>query len=231
VQGGSQGHDCTLRFSADRSPHRRSYVPAGVYGTQSPPSSRYSLTVSESKATSTLTRSPLATTLAARTGTTSAGSAVPHYAREAARARKRASVFHCALVDDAFPGTEIQMTFRGALTVTAQPLGNDGSAKAWEQGGRPWEAPEYTFSVPARTLTSVLNEAGVGDIDFLFLDVEGFEGQVLRGLDLNRYPPRIVLVEARTDDRRQRAIAEALGGRYEEIMRPTPLDILYRYVG
>jgi FkbM family methyltransferase len=156
---------------------------------------------------------------------------VPHYAREAARTRTRASVFNCALVDNEFAASEIDMTFRGALTVTTERLGNDGSRQAWEQGGRPWEAPEYDFTVPARTLTSLLDEVGVADVDFLSLDVEGFEAQVLRGLDFERHAPKIILVEAQTDDRRERAIADTLGKKYEEIMRPTALDILYRRVG
>jgi FkbM family methyltransferase len=41
-----------------------------------------------------------------------------------------------------------------------------------------------------------------GEIDFLKIDVEGFEGAVLRGADWERYRPRIVLVEAVRPDPR-----------------------------
>jgi len=51
--------------------------------------------------------------------------------------------------------------------------------------------------VPARTLRSILDEVSEKEIDFLSLDVEGYELNVLKGLDLNKYPPKYMLVEAR----------------------------------
>ena len=50
--------------------------------------------------------------------------------------------------------------------------------------------------VPARRLSSVLDEAGTRSIDFLKIDTEGAEAAVLRGLDLNRHRPRVIVVEA-----------------------------------
>jgi FkbM family methyltransferase len=49
--------------------------------------------------------------------------------------------------------------------------------------------------VPARTLNSILAEDGIGRIDFLSLDVEGMELPALRGLDLGRYQPQLILIE------------------------------------
>jgi len=57
-----------------------------------------------------------------------------------------------------------------------------------------------TESVPARTLNSILSEhlpAG-RSIDFLSIDVEGTELDVLQGIDLERFPVRAILVEANT---------------------------------
>ncbi len=50
--------------------------------------------------------------------------------------------------------------------------------------------------VPVRTLNAVCAEHVRGDIHFLKIDVEGFEGEVLRGIDLARWRPWIVVVEA-----------------------------------
>ncbi|MEM9018890.1 MAG: FkbM family methyltransferase, partial [Verrucomicrobiota bacterium] len=52
--------------------------------------------------------------------------------------------------------------------------------------------------VQVRTMDSILEEADVGDktIHFLKIDVEGAEEKVLRGLSLDRYRPRVLLVEA-----------------------------------
>ena len=52
------------------------------------------------------------------------------------------------------------------------------------------------ISVPMRTLASVCEEHVSGDIHFLKVDVEGFEAEVLRGMDFARWRPWVVMVEA-----------------------------------
>jgi FkbM family methyltransferase len=49
--------------------------------------------------------------------------------------------------------------------------------------------------VPLCTLDSILAEAGVTTIDFLSIDVEGMELQVLQGLDLEKFAPQLILME------------------------------------
>lgn len=51
--------------------------------------------------------------------------------------------------------------------------------------------------VPLTTLGALL-EAHTGAIDFLVLDVEGAEADVLDGLDLSRHRPRVMLIEDNT---------------------------------
>ncbi|HJZ45443.1 MAG TPA: FkbM family methyltransferase [Hyphomicrobiaceae bacterium] len=53
-----------------------------------------------------------------------------------------------------------------------------------------------TIRMPVRTLSGLLEEAGLGAIDFLKIDVEGAEADVLAGLDLDRFRPRLILIEA-----------------------------------
>jgi FkbM family methyltransferase len=50
--------------------------------------------------------------------------------------------------------------------------------------------------VPATTLNEVLDRVHEGELHLLSLDVEGFEHEALAGLDLARYRPWIMLVEA-----------------------------------
>ena len=52
------------------------------------------------------------------------------------------------------------------------------------------------ITVPVRTLASICAEHVQGEIHFLKIDVEGFEGEVLRGMDFARWRPWIVVVEA-----------------------------------
>ena len=52
-------------------------------------------------------------------------------------------------------------------------------------------------TIPVRTLTEILDRhADQRTIDFLKIDVEGWERQVLSGLDLGRHRPTVIVVEA-----------------------------------
>jgi FkbM family methyltransferase len=53
-----------------------------------------------------------------------------------------------------------------------------------------------TVRKPVRRLDALCAEAGLDRIDFLKIDVEGAEADVLAGMDFKRYRPRIVLIEA-----------------------------------
>jgi FkbM family methyltransferase len=56
--------------------------------------------------------------------------------------------------------------------------------------------PVASASVPTRTLSAVCEAHGVTEIHFLKIDVEGAEAAVLRGFDLRRWRPWVVVVEA-----------------------------------
>jgi FkbM family methyltransferase len=73
------------------------------------------------------------------------------------------------------------------------------------------EDPIRTTPVRVRTLTSILDEhlAAGTRVDFLSIDCEGHDIEVLRGLDFRRYRPVVVAIEAH-DDASANAIAELL---------------------
>lgn len=52
------------------------------------------------------------------------------------------------------------------------------------------------ITVPVRTLASVCEEHVDGEIHFLKIDVEGFEGEVLRGMDFKHWRPWVLVIEA-----------------------------------
>lgn len=60
----------------------------------------------------------------------------------------------------------------------------------------PWFHGFTTQHVPLRALSSIIDEIGLPALDFISIDVEGSELNVLRGLDLTRHRPRIMIIEA-----------------------------------
>ena len=63
-------------------------------------------------------------------------------------------------------------------------------------GAREFGAGFKTISKPVRTLAALIAEAGIDTIDFLKIDVEGAEADVLAGIDFERVRPRVILAEA-----------------------------------
>lgn len=53
-----------------------------------------------------------------------------------------------------------------------------------------------TITAPMTTLTALCDAHGLREIDFLKIDVEGAEGEVLAGLDLTRLRPKVICLEA-----------------------------------
>jgi FkbM family methyltransferase len=154
---------------------------------------------------------------------------VPHLYERARRERRGSQVFNCALVPADHADREVALRYGSLMTVVEGAQGSaerdarhvaDGLALGWEQ--------TYRFAVPARTLSDVLDEARVGEVDLLSLDVEGYEAPALRGLDLDRHAPRYILVEVMVDpERRKAAVEEVLDVRYQEASRLSPHDVLY----
>ena len=72
----------------------------------------------------------------------------------------------------------------------------DEADEAWVSLGEELQQLQrYTCRVPARTLSAVLDEQGLRTIDLLSVDVEGYEVDVLKGVDLERFEPSYIVVE------------------------------------
>jgi len=152
---------------------------------------------------------------------------VPHLCREAAAERPASQVVHAALVEPERAGAEVDLRYGGLTTVVA------GSRGSLEEEREHVEAAfelgleqEMEVTAPGRTLSSLLDECGAPAVDFMSLDLEGYEPQALRGLDLARHAPSYLLTEAWDGDARD-AIERALDDRYELVERLTPQDALF----
>jgi FkbM family methyltransferase len=57
------------------------------------------------------------------------------------------------------------------------------------------EATVREITVAKRKLDDILDEAGVSAVDFVSIDVEGHELEVLKGFSVEKFRPRIIIVE------------------------------------
>lgn len=92
--------------------------------------------------------------------------------------------------------TEGRLTFHRVTApgrdATALSTFDDADARAL--AGRGYQVQD--IQVPVLTLNSVLKQHPLGGISVLSVDVEGFERQVLQGIDLRAHRPTVVVVEA-----------------------------------
>ena len=135
--------------------------------------------------------------------------AVPDYAAACRRHRPLARVVNAACVSRDHPGGEVAMHQVGLMSLV------DGARSAADQeewirrGEEVQKIQRASCKAPARTLSSILDEQGVHQVDLLSLDVEGSERQVLDGLDWGRHAPALMLIE----DSGQSELAQWLAGR------------------
>jgi hypothetical protein len=143
--------------------------------------------------------------------------------------RPGAAVFNCALVPFGHPGGAVTMRYGGLMSIVAGARGSEAADREYVQTAfMLGMEDEREVQVPARTLSSILDEVSAPEIDLLSLDVEGFEPDVLRGLDLDRHAPRFVVVEVHEVSGGRARIEEILGERYEAVEQLSPVDMLYR---
>jgi FkbM family methyltransferase len=147
---------------------------------------------------------------------------VPDLYRQCCVNRPRAQNFHCALVAADYPSPTITLESAGLFsTVADQRLLDRARPLAQDFYGAQYSSTQ--IQVPARTLDSLIAECGFAQLDFLSLDVEGFEEQALRGLNFDRCAPRFILVEANFPG----PIHQILDPRYHHIATTGHNDLLF----
>jgi FkbM family methyltransferase len=140
------------------------------------------------------------------------------------RRRRQAQVFGYALVGPDHAGAEVTIHFGDLMSTIVSP---NHATQGLEVAGR----AAYSEVVPARTVSSVLDEASLDEVDLMVLALEGQERAALEGLDIERHAPRLLLVEA-LDAAASRAMFDPLlAARYEPGPPLSPFDLLYQRVG
>jgi FkbM family methyltransferase len=153
---------------------------------------------------------------------------MPNLCRLARSNRPGATVVNAALTDPAGSGRPVRLHYAGLMSIVVGARGDAEADAAWlARSFVRGPVDGYVVEAPGRTLSEVIDEAGLGEIDLMSLDLEGYEPTALLGLDLDRHAPRWLLVEAH-DDLAAARIAEILGDRYVRDSRFSEMDDLFR---
>jgi FkbM family methyltransferase len=113
---------------------------------------------------------------------------MPHYAKKIQTRRPSATVFSCAA--GASSGEAVLLVAHGAETLSTTTRDPVHLERIEKLG-----ASTEEFRVEVRTLNHMLEEANVVKINFITIDVEGGEADVLKGFDFSRWLPEICIIE------------------------------------
>ena len=153
---------------------------------------------------------------------------IPELYEKAKKQRAQSDVYNYALVSNEFSDNSVVMHYAHLMSTV------EGALKTKEEQERHITAgvevqnleKSYSITVPVRTLESILDDCrDLPEIDFFSLDVEGYELEVLKGLNLSKYRPKYLLVEARFFDE---VNAHLVANNYTMIDKLSHHDYLYR---
>jgi FkbM family methyltransferase len=152
---------------------------------------------------------------------------IPELSKICRMVRARSLVCNAALVADEKATPEVTMRFANLMSLVKGSMANQEIADEHIRKGVEIQelAETYEVKVRGRTLTSLCVDL-IPDqtIDFLSLDVEGYELEVLKGLDLEKVAPKFVLVETYALD----AVVDLIGSRYDLVEKLTIHDYLFK---
>ncbi len=141
------------------------------------------------------------------------------------RHRPYCTVVNAALVPLGFPDSTVTMHACNLMSIVKGAMRSpDADADHVRRGGEIQNIETHEVKVPAMALSDILDQHGIRDVDFLSLDVEGYELPALQGLDFVRHRPAWMLVEARFRDE----VDAFLDPLYECVDVLSHHDVLYR---
>ena len=117
--------------------------------------------------------------------------------------RPRSTVINAALVSRDFSDKTVEIAYANLMSTINDPERNLLSVEGHVATGSQFLTPEekalsgHRITVPALTVSAVLDNTGHAQVDFFSLDVEGYELEVLKGIDFSRHRPHYFLIEAR----------------------------------
>jgi FkbM family methyltransferase len=150
---------------------------------------------------------------------------IPHLASKCKVNRPKAIIENFALVPFSHQENEIEMRYCGLMSIVKGAMKSENEEiNHVREGCKSQKIKAYDLKTPTATLSSILENHSISQVDFLSLDVEGFEIPVLNGIDFNKHRPKYMLIEARY----RKEIDSILSPLYEPIADLTHHDTLYK---
>ncbi len=135
---------------------------------------------------------------------------------------------HCALVSENFKGQYLEMIFDNLRTSKKDFEKYEDIVKFNDINIKKWT--NYKFLSPTKTLSSLISKHNIDRVDFLSLDTEGSEFDILSGSNLDSGIIKNILVEIR--DRDKNKIFTLLKKyNYSFITKFNKMDFLFSYRG
>jgi FkbM family methyltransferase len=104
--------------------------------------------------------------------------------------RKHSQIVHCAVGEKDQDNVIFYANKIGSLSTLDKT-----EEERWKKNYTEFFTGFEEQQVKMRTLTSIFDELNVKEIDFISLDIEGYEVQALSGMNLKKYRPRIFIIE------------------------------------
>ena len=127
---------------------------------------------------------------------------IPGQAEKCRKNRSNSKVVNAALVRHDYPSETVRIEMADLMSVV-----NDGNiepalVESHVARGREVQHLEQqnSINIKATTLTKLLNDLKVRHVDFFSLDVEGYETEVLRGIDFSTITFDFIFVETRIEN-------------------------------
>lgn len=127
----------------------------------------------------------------------------PNAAAICKRNRPNAIVEHCALVREGYGQSSVTLQRAGLMSIVDDGVLNECQINHHVEFGRKVQFLEDrvpSIEVPAKSLSALLQSHEIDHVDFFSLDVEGYELEVLQGIDFDAVRFENILIECRHDN-------------------------------